>query len=123
MLGGRRNEAPTFVRRKVTTQAVVPSGHTLVLGGLVSDEKTKSYTKVPILGDLPVIGLAFRKDAKLRNKKNLIVFVTPTIIEDSDFQASDRGRDFLRNRLVEPVEKEPSAWDSGKPHDWTKPVE
>jgi type II secretory pathway component GspD/PulD (secretin) len=123
VLGGRRNESPTFLRRKVTTQAVVPSGHTLVLGGLLSDEKNRGYIKVPILGDLPIIGLAFRKDTKMRNKKNLIIFVTPTIIEHGDFQPSDRGREFLKNRLVEPKEEEPSAWDSGKPHDWTKPVE
>lgn len=121
-LGGRVNEAPIFARRKVITQAIVPSGNTLVLGGLNSDESTKSYTKVPLLGDLPAIGLLFRKDEKGRNKRSLIIFVTPTIINDRDFQENLNSRDFLQHKMKPEKPDDESAWDTGKPHDWTKPV-
>jgi type II secretory pathway component GspD/PulD (secretin) len=119
VLGGRVNEAPIFSRRRVTTQAIVPSGNTLVLGGLNSDNTTKTHTKVPILGDIPVLGLAFRRDGKSRLHQNLIMFITPTIVEQADFQPTLTN--FLRSRPGEMPEPEESAWDSGKPYDWTKP--
>ena len=121
-LSGRISTAPIFARRKLMTQAMIPSGNTLVLGGLVSDSNSKSRTKVPILGDLPGIGLAFRKDAKERSKRNLLIFVTPTIIAGEDFQPTDAGRDFLRNRTEEVPDYEWSIWDRAEPHDWTQPV-
>jgi general secretion pathway protein D len=121
VLGGKRNESPTFTRKRINTQAVVPTGHTLVLGGLVSDLKSKNFVKVPILGDMPVVGLAFRKESKLRDKKNLMIFVTPTIVQTDDYHAADRGRRFMReNRVVESTDREESAWDRGKPYDWNK---
>ena len=101
---------------------MIPSGHTLVMGGLVSDSRTKQYTKVPILGDLPGVGAVFRHQRKVQNKANLLIFVTPTIVQDEDFHVSGRGPDFLANRMKVADEAEPSAWDSAKPHDWTKPV-
>jgi type II secretory pathway component GspD/PulD (secretin) len=122
-LGGRANEAPIFARRRVSTQAIVPDGTTLVLGGLNSSEKNISYTKVPILGDLPVIGLAFRKDGKSRNKRNLLLFVTPTIIRDSDFQPETKDAEFMRKSRAMDVEEKDSAWDSGRPYDWKSGLE
>lgn len=120
ILGGKQNEAPIFARRTLTTQAVVPSGHTLVLGGLMTDESVKNFTKVPILGDVPLLGLAFRKEAKERTKRNLMIFVTPTIIRDFDFSPSDSGHDYLRQKPSERIKPEPNAWDSGTPYDWKK---
>ena len=67
------------------------------------------------------MGLAFRKDSKTRNKSNLLVFITPTIVNDEDFQPAQCQ--FLKNKIVERAAKEESAWNSGKPYDWTKPVE
>ncbi|MEO5802613.1 MAG: secretin N-terminal domain-containing protein [Verrucomicrobiota bacterium] len=115
------NSAPIFSRRKLQTQAMIPSGYTLVLGGLRQDNSSKSFTKVPFFGDLPGIGLAFRKDQKSRDKRDLVIFVTPTIIDTGDFQRSGDNRDFLRQRMEEKPDEEWSAWDSGKPADWTKP--
>jgi len=121
VLNGTANTANIYAIRRMETHVLIPSGNTLVMGGLVSDSRSKSYTKVPILGDLPGVGLAFRQDKKERNKSNLIIFVTPTIIEDSDFQAAQS--DFMKSPLQALPEWKESAWDSGKPHDWTKPVE
>jgi len=99
---------------------MIPSGNTLVLGGLVSDASNKESTKVPILGDIPFLGLAFRNDKKQRNQSNLLIFITPTIIQDSDFQPSATAADYLKSVPEEISDKPWSAWDDGKPWDWSK---
>jgi type II secretory pathway component GspD/PulD (secretin) len=76
---------------------------------------------VPLLGDIPFAGLAFRKESKVRNKQNLLIFITPTIVDDGDYQASTAGRVFLQSRPIESPEPKETAWDSGKPYDWSKP--
>jgi type II secretory pathway component GspD/PulD (secretin) len=92
------------------------------LGGLRQDNSSKSFTKVPILGDLPGIGLAFRKEEKGRDKKDLVIFVTPTILQSGDFQKSQKPGEFLQQKMEQDKpDEEWSAWDSGKPVDWTKP--
>jgi type IV pilus assembly protein PilQ len=120
-LNGALNTANIYAIRRIETSVMIPSGNTLVMGGLVNDAKTKSYIKVPILGDIPFVGMAFRKESKIRNKQNLLIFITPTVVDDGDFQASTSGRVFLQNRPVETPEPKETAWDSAKPHDWTKP--
>ncbi|MDB6056190.1 MAG: type and secretion system protein [Verrucomicrobiales bacterium] len=119
VLGGFPNSAPVFSRRKITTDAVVPSGYTLVLGGLDNDNTANVSTKVPILGDIPGLGFLFRSSDKQRAKQNLLIFVTPTIVDDSDYQQTPS--DFLKTRFAPMPEKDESAWDSAKPYDWTKP--
>ncbi len=118
-LNGQVNESPIFSRRRISTLATVPSGYTLVLGGLRNDTSSQTFTKVPLLGDIPGIGLLFRHEDKERTKQNLIIFVTPTIIEGADFQATKTQ--FLKTKIENPDDSEESAWNSGKPKDWTKP--
>ena len=101
---------------------MIPSGHTLVMGGLLKDSTTKAHSKVPILGDIPGAGWFFRSKGKAREKGNLLIFVTPTIVDTEDFYVNSVGRDFLKTRYTEKVEPVETAWDSAKPHDWTKPV-
>jgi type II secretory pathway component GspD/PulD (secretin) len=114
------NEADVYDIRKIETQVMIPSGNTLVLGGLVQDKSTKEHTKVPILGDIPFLGLAFRKDGKARDQSNLLIFITPTIVQDSDFQPNANAADFLKTPPSEIEEKPWTAWDDGKPWDWSK---
>jgi len=122
-LNGTLNTANIYAVRRMETSVMVPSGTTLVMGGMLSDSQTKSFTKVPILGDLPGLGWAFRQEGKSRNKANLLIFLTPTILEDDAFHVTSSGSDFLKTRYVECAEAPESAWDSAKAHDWTKPVE
>jgi type II secretory pathway component GspD/PulD (secretin) len=117
------NEANIYAIRRIETHVMIPSGNTLVMGGLINDTKTKSYTKVPLLGDIPVLGNAFRREGKNRNKSNLLIFVTPTIVNDEAFHMSSSGSEFLKTVPSMPIEEAESAWDSAKPHDWTKPVD
>jgi general secretion pathway protein D len=72
---------PIFRLRQVVTSAIVWDGQTLVLGGLLLDETTKTKDKVPVLGDLPFIGRLFRSEASQAKKTSLVIFVTPTIVD------------------------------------------
>lgn len=121
-INGAVNIANVYAIRRMEANVMIPSGSTLVMGGLLSDSTTKRHTKVPILGDIPGAGWFFRSKGKERNKANLIIFVTPTVIDAEDFYANEASRDFLKSRHVENIESMETAWDSAKPHDWTKPV-
>jgi type II secretory pathway component GspD/PulD (secretin) len=72
---------PRFRTRQVATTAIVWDGQTVVLGGLISETVRKSREKVPVLGDIPFVGRLFRSEAADSTKKNLVIFVTPTIID------------------------------------------
>ena len=118
-LNGQVNQAPSFSRSRIVTQASVPSGYTLVLGGLDQDVLTKSFTKVPFLGDMPGLGYLFRSDSKSHSKQTILIFVTPTIIRDTDYQpANDQ---FLKLKPEAPSGIKEAPWDTGEPYDWTKP--
>lgn len=72
---------PHFRLRQVTTSAIVWDGQTVVLGGLITEDVTKYKDKVPVIGDLPLVGRLFRSESSATRKKNLMIFVTPTIID------------------------------------------
>jgi Flp pilus assembly secretin CpaC len=72
---------PIFRHREVVSSCVVWDGQTVVLGGLLSENVTKTRDKVPILGDLPYLGRLFRSESNQTEKKNLLIFVTPRIID------------------------------------------
>ncbi|MEI2723842.1 MAG: hypothetical protein V9H26_09970 [Verrucomicrobiota bacterium] len=78
---------PKFRLRQVTTSCIVWDGQTVVLGGLIISEITKNKDKVPILGDLPLVGKLFRSESSVNNRKNLVIFVTPTIIDPAGNRA------------------------------------
>ena len=77
--------ADIFDFRHIETQVLIPNANTLVMGGMVTDSPTSHTTKVPVLGDIPVLGYAFRSENKSLNKDNLLIFITPTIVKDTDF--------------------------------------
>jgi general secretion pathway protein D len=72
---------PIFRLRQVVTSAIVWDGQTVVLGGLISENVMKMKDKVPVLGDLPFAGRFFRSESFMTKKKNLLIFVTPTIVD------------------------------------------
>jgi general secretion pathway protein D len=72
---------PRFRVREVTTSVNVYDGQTVVLGGLISDNVSKMKDQIPVLGDIPIIGRLFRNETSQTQKKNLLIFVTPTIID------------------------------------------
>jgi type II secretory pathway component GspD/PulD (secretin) len=118
---GGSTQAPQFDIRTMETQVLIPNANTLVMGGLVDDNPIDGGTKVPILGDIPYLGAAFRSSNKVGDKKNLLIFITPTILQDSDFHPTTT--DFLNAQaLQKPQSLNPnSVWDSTKPHNWADP--
>lgn len=120
-ISGTTYTADIFDSRHIETQVLIPNANTLVMGGMVKDNPNSGFTKVPILGDIPFLGYAFRSETKTMDKDNLLIFITPTIVKDADFQPS--ASTFLQSKPL--TMKEPlnvnSAWDSAKPHDWSNP--
>ena len=70
-------------KNEINTNVLVDNGETVVLGGIFEQENTTNQVKVPFLGDIPYLGRLFRKDAKTENKRELLIFVTPRIVNDS----------------------------------------
>jgi type II secretory pathway component GspD/PulD (secretin) len=118
---GGSTQAPQFDIRTMDTQVLIPNANTLVMGGLVDDNPTDAGTKVPVLGDIPYLGTLFRSSSKIGDKKNLLIFITPTILQDTDFHPTTT--DFLNAQAQQkPQTLNPnSVWDSTKPHNWSDP--
>jgi general secretion pathway protein D len=88
-LGGQDPElGPTWTERKLKTQVVVNDQQTVVIGGLIQEKDIYSTTKVPLLGDIPLLGYLFKYSQKSKQKTNLLIMLTPYIIKDQlDLQA------------------------------------
>ncbi len=75
---------PTISQQSATTTSVVGDQQTIVIGGLITDNQVETTTKVPVLGDIPILGMLFRRKSSLTKKRNLLIFLTPYIIRSSD---------------------------------------
>jgi type IV pilus assembly protein PilQ len=73
--------SPIIDTRSLDSNVLIKSGDTLAIGGLLQDQVAKARTKVPLLGDVPILGYIFQSHDNERHKRNLLVFVTPTIID------------------------------------------
>ncbi|EJK2115393.1 type II secretion system protein GspD [Vibrio navarrensis] len=71
-----------FAKRQLNTSVIVQDGQMLVLGGLIDERALESESKVPLLGDIPILGHLFKSTSTQVEKKNLMVFIKPTIIRD-----------------------------------------
>lgn len=95
--------------RSIKTAIVVESGDTAVLGGLMKDEDTESVVKIPILGDIPILGWLFKSQSKNKRKTNLVVFITPQIIRNADDNAAIVNRKI--NERIDFVQKHMNGRD------------
>ena len=75
-------EAPVFAKRAAETVVVTPHGRTVIIGGLMEKNKIESKRKVPLLGDIPILGWAFSRTVKEDTKTELLIFLTPYIVQD-----------------------------------------
>jgi type IV pilus assembly protein PilQ len=80
--GGLGGTVPSIDTRAVETQVLVEDGQTVVLGGIYETERRETITKVPFLGDIPAIGVLFRSKQLQNDKSELLIFVTPRILEE-----------------------------------------
>lgn len=121
---------PTFNTRTINNEVMVHSGQTVVLGGLMENVTKQSVSKVPLLGDIPLVGQLFRYTSQDTSKRNLMVFIHTTVLRDDDnySAASKEKYDQIRVRQMQRVEEkklgivEPSdnavlpAFPSASPH-------
>ena len=80
---GAQVSSPIIDTRTLEANVLIKSGCTLAVGGLLQDETQKITTKVPVLGDIPILGYLFQEKLNARTKRNLLIFVTPTIISST----------------------------------------
>lgn len=127
-VGQQTEFGPEFTTRKINTVAVIPHGQTLLLGGIIQRGVRNNVDKIPILGDIPIVGMAFRSYDNREERTELLLSITPTIINSpsesaaimsdflaganavratlEDFAAENEGSTLLR------IERfEPDAWD------------
>ncbi len=99
---------PTTSKRSTKTTVLVKNGQTITIGGLISDRVDTSTSKVPLLGDIPLIGWLFRNKSSSKSRLSLLMYLTPTIIRSPEdletvtLRKNDERRNFLeKNRLKE----------------------
>jgi type IV pilus assembly protein PilQ len=80
-------EYPVITTREAETQILIKNGETVMIGGLLKDVKTKGFHKVPVLGDIPVLGLAFRRQTDDIEKIDLLIFITGKIASEAQVAA------------------------------------
>ena len=85
-------------KREIKTTVIVDDGGTIVLGGLIDEDVQESVSKVPLLGDIPVLGHLFKSSTTSKRKRNLMVFIRPTIVRDGVTmnKISHRKYNFIR---------------------------
>ena len=79
---GLTSVGPTIQTRSAQTTVLVKDGQTIVIGGLINETDTNNIQKVPLLGDIPILGAFFRRQLKEKNRTELLVFVTPHVIKN-----------------------------------------
>ena len=81
-VGETFNDVPSIDTREIQTQVLVDNGETVVLGGIFEQIKSKEVSKVPLLGDIPLLGWLFRSTNVVDQKEELLIFITPKILKD-----------------------------------------
>jgi general secretion pathway protein D len=108
--------SPVIDKRSADTVVVTPSDQTIVIGGLISTQKNSRDSKVPLLGDIPLIGAAFRREVKADEKTELLIFMTPHVV------ATPEDLTKIAAKEKEQMEMAPKAFDEKElKHYITKP--
>lgn len=87
--------SPAIYERNISTEVIAQSGQTILLAGLISDNSSENETKVPFLGDMPLLGALFRTQGKTGQKTELVILITPKVIDRPEHWNN------IRNRLTE----------------------
>src|SRR5439155_19876912 len=98
--------APVLNERSAQSRVGVRNGQTVVIGGLMEDRKTEHVDKVPILGDIPIIGAAFRRTQASNSKTELLIFLTPHVASQPE-QLKAMGEDEMRGAKLTPNAVDP----------------
>lgn len=100
---------PALRTRRAESVVEMPSGATMAIGGLISSEEGKQISKIPLLGDIPLIGKFFRHTAKSKERKEIIILVTPTLASEEDTpkmsEPMKKFQEKVKNEPEEPADK------------------
>ncbi|GAB3468991.1 type II secretion system protein D [Azotobacter salinestris] len=118
------DDGVSFNKRQIKTAVLVDHGATIVLGGLIDDDISEAGSKVPVLGSLPVVGRLFRSDGSRIVRRNLMVFIRPTIIRDQQMltSVSKAKYGFIRDRQLRDKDSAVELFPEEKPAvlpEWT----
>lgn len=110
-------------KRTLETTILVDDKQTIVLGGLIKDDLTESVSKVPLLGDIPILGLLFRNTYTKADKTNLMIFLRPEIIRDrrTSLQLTNSKYDYIRNLQMN-IDKNQERWQLNLTPDGNHPL-
>jgi len=116
---GSDSGRPSTTKREVLTSAIVNNGESVIIGGLIREKIDETNTKVPFLGDIPLLGNLFRSKATSRDKINLVIILTPYIIEKSGDLNTLRAQlselDAIQDRYITNITKNIEAKKDAKP--------
>jgi type IV pilus assembly protein PilQ len=112
--GGNAVSIPIINVRTASTTVLIKSGNTLAIGGLMRQDNSDSYTKVPLMGDAPLVGRLFRSKSLNKTKRDLLIFLTPTIVRPDSQTGYEKYANGFPNREV-------YARDKWMPKDNAKP--
>ncbi|WP_233079605.1 type II secretion system secretin GspD [Rheinheimera soli] len=98
---------PIVAKREIKTTVLADNGATVVLGGLIDEDVQQSESKVPLLGDIPVLGALFRSTSSTKRKRNLMIFIRATIMRDDGLlsEVSQRKYNYVRAQQLAQGEK------------------
>lgn len=100
-------QLPSTTKREVKTSAIVSNGESVIIGGLIKDKYDKSASKVPFLGDIPILGNLFKDKASSHEKINLVIVLTPYILDKSSDLATLRTQldelDKIQQKYIDDV--------------------
>ena len=102
--------APVFAKRSAQTRVGIVDGQTIVIGGLMEDRKTKTIRKVPLLGDIPLLGGLFRRTIEAKAKTELLIFLTPHVAPEPETLQAMSQDEMAGSKLV-PGAVAPGAFD------------
>lgn len=112
-------QLPSTTKREVLTSAIVKNGESVIIGGLIREKIDETNTKVPFLGDIPILGNLFKSKASSRDKINLVIILTPYIIEKSGDLNTLRAQltelDAIQDRYIANITKNIETKKDAKP--------
>jgi general secretion pathway protein D len=101
------NDTPTTFKRTADTTVIVKNNETVVIGGIIGQDSTKSNTRVPLLGDIPILGWLFRSDTNTDTRTNMFIFITPRIIKNpADLTSVTMRKEEQMGEVMPEVKKE-----------------
>ncbi len=102
--------SPVFNQRQAESHVQIRDGETIVIGGLMQDQKTQTISKIPILGDIPYIGIIFQRDQVTKTKTELLIFLTPHVALSPD-RLQGMSNDEVRGVQLTPNAVQPGTFE------------